>query len=217
MSRSKATILQMSKHSPEDKSPLLTKKQRRLLWEHARGEREEEDRRERSRLRSRVRDVVTDFKFVFRYLPVDDQRAIFKDFDEFVEWRVEERERMVEHAQERGEGDELQGRIRSAGQSDAAQQGEELYQGVISALALIYRGLGSIGAFEGAIESAVTRAARDEGFLLDVDVTIDVEREVDREELLDQWKAGELTDEQILDALDLDPTLIFERELRDDE
>jgi hypothetical protein len=195
-------------------SPLLTKSQRRLLWERHTGEREEDDRREKSRIRGRVRDILSDFAFLYRYLPADEQRTIFDDLNEFAEWRAEESSRAVALANEREEADGPRMRA-AAEQSDAAERGEGLYKGLVGALALMYRGVGN-DAFEGILEQAVKQVGRNEGLAWDVEVTIDHRREIDREELLERWEEGDATKEELLEAFALDSSIIFEAVLGGD-
>lgn len=193
-----------------DGSPLLTKSQRRYLWERAHEDRDD-DRRQRSRIRKRVQGVVSDFEFLFRYLSPEDRASIFEELEEFAEWRAEERERMAE-----ADSDELHGRV-PTNQSEAAEVGEDLYRGVTGALGFLYAGVGNTSDFEAILENAVAKAGRQEGDLLDVDVSIKYTREADRDDVLDRWDAGELSREEQLEALDLDPTLMFDSRFRSDD
>lgn len=195
-----------------DESPLLTKKQRRLLWEAIHEEESDEDhRREYSRMRSRIRDIISDFSFLFRYLPSEDRRKIFEDLDEFAEYRIKEKEDMLEDAasaEDFGEDRQLR---RAPDQSYRAEEGERLYVGIVGALAFLYSGVGNSRAFENILEKAIKLAARDAGTLpLEVEVSISVTRERDREDLLEQWKEGEIEKEELLAAIDADPTFLFE-------
>lgn len=204
----------MTEHNIFDGSPLLTKKQRRLLWERVHGDAQDDgsgswDRRERSRTRARVRDIVSDFRFLFRYLPPDERKAIFEDLDEFAEYRLSEYEHIADADTERMQP--------VAEESDAAKRGDELYNGIVGALAFLYAGVGNTRAFENMLARAIEEAAKQDDTLLRADVSIELSNERDREELLDKWDAGEITKEELLEALDDDPTLLFEKRDSDDE
>ena len=195
-------------------SPLLTKSQRRYLWERTHEDRED-DRRQRARIRDRVQDIISDFHFLFRHLPPEERAAIFDDLADYAEWRAEEIEQMREHAPGDEAGElEVRGRV-PVDQSDAAKAGEDLFHGVTGSLGFLYAGVGNTSDFEGMLEVAIAQAGRQEGDLLDVDVSIKYTREADRDDVLDRWADGELTPEEIGEAIELDPTLPFDRHLRD--
>ena len=93
----------------------------------------------------------------------------------------------------------------------AVTAGDERYNGIVGALAFLYAGVGNTRAFENMLSCAIEEAAKQEDTLLRADVSIELSRERDREELLDRWDAGEITKEELLEALDDDPTLLFEK------
>lgn len=160
-----------------EKSPLLTDTQRELLEQYAGGEVELSDHsRTRSRMRSRVRSILKEFPFLFATLPKKDREAIFDGIDEYREESREAKEAdglTLEKA-----GSWPPGRVRPTDLTFTAEEGEEVYWGVVANLAFLFAGVGDTSEFEHHLEQAIKGARRDQGRLpLNVDVDIDISEE----------------------------------------
>lgn len=206
--------------------PLLTNKQREVLLEFAAGDADVGDHsRDRSRLRSRIRSVIAEFPFLLAALPVEDRREIFTDLLEYQEWqdRKWDQPAVTIRADDLPDGaapDRAEHVMRAAEEPDPLEeQGERLYDGIVAALGFLYAGVNDRPTFEHMLEGAIRESRLVDGKIaVDVDVSIEADREEDRDELVERLEAGELDDAETLGSLlKSDPSALFEAGLSGDE
>lgn len=196
-----------------DNSPLLTPTQRDLLKDLAAAD--DVDRRELSRLRARVRSIIVDFSFLLAGLPPEERRKIFSDLDKYRAFVERKWDKSPVTADE-----ELFGRVkRAADEPDAVEEeGGMFHNGVIATLGFLYAGVDDTPTFEAMLEYAIRESRLVDGRIaVDVEVTIDMEREERRDELVERLKAGDIDPEAEESLLKSDPGALFEAFADDDE
>lgn len=171
----------------EDKSQLLTKGQREALLEIKESHAVLSDHsKTRLRIRKRLRLILRDFPFLFDTLPEDDLNKIFEDLEEY----LDERDRIQEGAEdvplERVE--EPPSRYRPANLPFHADEGEELYRGVVAALSFLYAGVDDNAEFEHMLEQAIENAKLSRRRLPHVNVNIEVTGDEERNWWLSRMK-----------------------------
>lgn len=201
-------------------SPLLTPKQWEALTDPDEDMSDADKRTHRSRGRSRIRDIVNDFAYLLSEMRSDDRDKVFKPFDAYRMYREEKRQRgedALKTYRESSDGQEpsdVNGLDPLSGataprKSDKAKQGEALHRGTVATLAFLYGGVGDREEFTDMVEQAIRAEREARGYLpAGVDVSITIEREHDREELLEEWE--NLSDEEKLEVIDSDPRLLFD-------
>lgn len=204
-----------------DRSPLLTKTQWEVLLDQAEDMPDADKRAHKSRARNRIRDCLCDFAYVFSVLSKYDREQVFEDIAEYRAYRSYESGVAAESLNTSREdsiddprvetGIEI-GRMRAVDPpSNAAEDGKELYNGLVALLAFLYAGIDDREEFAVMLEDAI-RAEREADDLLplSVEVSITVEREHERREILKRLEDGDITPDELIEALNADPTLIFD-------
>lgn len=192
------------------RSPLLTNTQWEVFIDPDEDMPDADKRAHRSRARKRIRDCLRDFAYLYPNLPQRDRELIFDELDAYRAHRAKEREMLATP----NEGIDDERRMRRAVEepSGEAEDGEELYEGLVSVLAFLYAGVDDREEFENMTEEAITYNRRVENLLpLTLEVSITVERERDREELLKRWEKGEIDRDELRDAIRADGTLVFDK------
>ena len=204
-----------------DNSPLLTPTQRDLLKNLAAGD--DVDRRELSRLRNRVRSIISDFPLLLSTLPPEERRKIFDDLDTHRSFLERKWDKPAVTIGSEGVEDEpdgpLSGRtLRPADDPDPVEEeAGEFHNGVVAALAFLYAGVSDGPTFEAMLEDAIRQSRHVDGKIaIDVDVRIDMNREEDRDELVELAKAGNLEGDVLKSLLKSDPMALFEIGLADE-
>lgn len=203
-----------------DTSPLLTPSQRELLTELAADPDADVDRRKLSRLRSRVRSVIIDFRFLLAALSVEERTKLFEDLEKYQEWQDRKWDKSgVRVGPEgstddpgEGEGASLSGGTRhSRDTPDAVEaEGEKLHNGIVAALGFLYAGVDDTPTFEGMVEDAVRQSRLVDGKVaVDVDVTVNMEREEQHSALVEKLQAGEIDESELASLWFSDPVAVL--------
>lgn len=192
-----------------NRSPLLTETQWRVLT----GKEEEmegSDRRaHKSRARKRVKGILRDFAYLYGNISQDDREQIFENLDDF---RAHREAKLIAERNAARES-ERQDRERTATvdfpePAPAAEDGKNLYEGLVGLLAFMYGGVNDNGEFERMIERAI-RAERQRKSLLPlkIDASISLVREDEAREVLNRFKQEEISEEEALMALQKEDAL----------
>ena len=210
-----------------DTSPLLTPSQRELLDDLATDPDTDADRRELSRLRSRVRSVIIDFRFLLAALTAEERTKLFEDLGKYQEWQERKWDKPAVEVgpegavDEPGEGEEgpLSGGTRhSSDIPDAVEtEGEKLHNGIVAALGFLYAGVDDTPTFEAMLEDAVRQSRLADGKVaVDVDATVDMEREEQHSALVEKLQAREIDESELASLWFSDPVAVIRSELDGD-
>lgn len=168
------------------------------------------DRRaHKSRARKRVKGILRDFAYLYGNISQDDREQIFENLDDF---RAHREAKLIAERNAARES-ERQDRERTATvdfpePAPAAEDGKNLYEGLVGLLAFMYGGVNDNGEFERMIERAI-RAERQRKSLLPlkIDASISLVREDEAREVLNRFKQEEISEEEALMALQKEDAL----------
>jgi len=200
----------------------LTPTQRDLLVDLAKGD-DDVDRRELSRLRDRIRSIIQESPLLLALLPAEERRKVFDDLETYGEYHQRKWDKEAVTIGADGVVDEPEGPLsghamRPADEPDHVEaEGGKLRDGVIAALGFLYAGVDDTPTFEAMLEEAIRQSRLADGKIaVDVDVQIDMDREAGRDQLVEQWKAGEIEEEAMKSLMLSDPVALFEVGLSDE-
>lgn len=173
-------------HTPE--SPLLTERQWQSLTDPPDGMKDNDRRTHQSRARQRIRDIISDFTYFLACTSAEERSKIFDPIKK-------DRDHTVAQLDA---GDE------TINISNEDVEKELLQAGMSSLLIVLYEGVDDHIEFEKLLEDAILKVREQSGVIPgNITVTIDIEREIEKDELQNKLQNS--------DDIDVDEFLAYFR------